>query len=70
MTLSSSSSSVVLARVSNTMSSSGDDGQLGSLSCSLKGIRLENSLAVQWLGLCAFTAGGPGSTPGQGTKIL
>ena len=28
-----------------------------------------NSLAVQWLGLCAFTAEGPGSTPGQGTKI-
>ena len=52
------------------MSSAGDDGQLGSLSCSPKGIRLENSLAVQWLGLCAFTAGGPGSTPGQGTKIL
>ena len=28
-----------------------------------------NSLAVQWLGLGAFTAGGPGSIPGQGTKI-
>ena len=25
---------------------------------------------VQWLGLSAFTAGGLGSTPGQGTKIL
>ena len=29
----------------------------------------ENSLAVQWLGLCAFTAEGAGSFPGQGTKI-
>ena len=28
-----------------------------------------NSLAVRWLGLCAFTAKGPGSKPGQGTKI-
>ena len=27
------------------------------------------SLAVQWLGLCASTAGGTGSIPGQGTKI-
>ena len=24
---------------------------------------------VQWLGLCAFTAEGPGSIPGRGTKI-
>ena len=28
-----------------------------------------NSLAVQWLGLGAFTAMGLGSIPGQGTKI-
>ena len=28
-----------------------------------------NSLAVQWLGLCAFTAEGTGSIPGWGTKI-
>ena len=28
-----------------------------------------NSLAVQWLGFRAFTAVGPGSIPGQGTKI-
>ena len=28
-----------------------------------------NSLAVQWLGLGAFTAVGPGSIPGWGTKI-
>ena len=30
---------------------------------------LGNSLAVQWLGLCTFTAGGMDSIPGQGTKI-
>ena len=29
-----------------------------------------NSLAVQWLGLGAFTAGDPGLIPGWGTKIL
>ena len=29
-----------------------------------------NSLAVQWLGLSAFTAEGSGSIPGWGTKIL
>ena len=28
-----------------------------------------NSLAVQWLVLYAFTAEGPGSIPGWGTKI-
>ena len=28
------------------------------------------SLAVQWLGLHASTAGGMGSIPGRGTKIL
>ena len=27
-------------------------------------------LVVQWLGLCTFTAGGVGSIPGRGTKIL
>ena len=31
---------------------------------------LGNSLVVQWLGLCTFTAKGPGSIPGRGTKIL
>ena len=31
---------------------------------------LGNSLAVQWLGLCLFTAKGVGSIPGQGTKIM
>ena len=29
----------------------------------------EKSLAVQWLGLWAFTAEGPGSIPCWGTKI-
>ena len=28
-----------------------------------------NSLVVQWLGLCTFTAGGTGSIPDWGTKI-
>ena len=28
-----------------------------------------DSLVVQWLGLCAFTAEGQGLTPGWGTKI-
>ena len=28
------------------------------------------SLVVQWLGPHSSTAGGPGSIPGQGTKIL
>ena len=28
------------------------------------------SLAVQWLGLCAFNAKGAGSIPGRGTNIL
>ena len=28
-----------------------------------------NSPVVQWLGLCTFTAKGPGSIPGWGTKI-
>ena len=30
---------------------------------------LGNSLVVRWLELCAFTAEGAGSIPGQGTKI-
>ena len=30
---------------------------------------LGNSLVVQWLGLCALTAEGPGSIPDQRTKI-
>ena len=30
---------------------------------------LGNSLAVQWLGLLAFTVEGTGSIPGRGTKI-
>ena len=31
---------------------------------------LGNSLVVQWLGLHASIAGGPGSIPGQGTRVL
>ena len=34
------------------------------------GARCRNSLVVQWLGLCASTAGGPGLISGWGTKIL
>ena len=33
-----------------------------------KSLSRENSLMVQWLGLCASTAGGLGLIPGQGTK--
>ena len=29
-----------------------------------------NSLLVQWLELCTFTAEGPGSIPGGGSRIL
>ena len=32
--------------------------------------RERTSLVVQWLGLCTSTAGGTGSIPGWGTKIL
>ena len=32
--------------------------------------QIKNSLAVQWLGLCASTAEGRDSIPSQGTKIL
>ena len=35
----------------------------------LKEYHLENSLEMLWLGLLAFTAEGPGSIPGGGTKI-
>ena len=31
--------------------------------------KIGNSLAVQWLGLCASIAGGPGLIPGQETRI-
>jgi len=31
---------------------------------------LENSLVVQWLGLCTSTVEGTSSIPGQRTKIL
>ena len=32
-------------------------------------VKSREFLAVQWLGLCALTAEGPGSIPGLGTKI-
>ena len=35
----------------------------------LKKLSARNCLVIQWLGFCAFTAKGPGSTPGQGSKI-
>ena len=34
-----------------------------------KHVEVGTSLVVQWLGLGAFTAKGPSSIPGQGTKI-
>ena len=34
-----------------------------------KYVKRGNSLAVQWLGLRAFTADGPGLIPGWGTRI-
>ena len=37
--------------------------------CSLKKETAGNSLVVQWLGLEALTAKGPGSGPCLGTKI-
>ena len=36
----------------------------------VKRYKLGNSLAVQWLGFCAFIAEGKSSIPGQATKIL
>ena len=36
----------------------------------LKNLTSGTSLAVQWLGLCAFTTKGSDSIPGWGTKIL
>ena len=35
----------------------------------IKKLSARNFLVMPWLGFCAFTAKGPGSTPGQGTKI-
>ena len=37
-------------------------------SCHQKDKKYRTSLVVQWLGLCASNAGGPGSIPGQGTR--
>ena len=35
----------------------------------LRDIMVGTSLVVQWLGLGAFTAVGPGLIPGRGTKV-
>ena len=43
---------------------------LMKMSGSLTLLFCRNSLAVQWLGLCAFTVEGTGSIPGWITKIL
>ena len=40
-----------------------------NISDHLKMVSWENSLAVQWLGLCASTESIPGSVSGQGNKI-
>ena len=46
------------------------ENKIKSHNCGYKAIqRIGNSLMVQWLRLSAFTAEGPGSIPGQGTKI-
>ena len=36
----------------------------------IKNTNVGELLAVQWLGLCAFTTKRAGSIPGQGTEIL
>ena len=41
----------------------------GEKSISYKRAAVGNSLALQWLAFCAFTAYCSGSKPGQGTKI-
>ena len=38
--------------------------------CYLKETHSGHSLVVQWIKLCILNAGGPGSIPGQETKIL
>ena len=42
----------------------------GISSFSYKDTSPGNSLVVQWIGLCAFTAKGQGSIPARGTKML
>lgn len=41
----------------------------GPDACYFKTLSARNFLVMHWLGLCAFTAKGPGSAPGRGTKI-
>ena len=35
----------------------------------MKDVKAGNCPVVHWLGLCTFTAEGPNSIPGRGTKI-
>ena len=44
--------------------------EMGGANCYLNSLKIGTFLAVQWLGRCASTAGGMGSMPGRGTKIL
>lgn len=43
-------------------------GTIAKKSLQMQGKR-GNSLAVHWLGLCTFSAGGMGSIPSPGTQI-
>ena len=43
--------------------------QWSTHSSCIKNMCWGNTLVIQWLGLCAFTAEGPDSVPGLGTKI-
>ena len=40
------------------------------IQCYFLNCHVGDSLVIQWLGIHASTAGGKGSTPGWGTKIL
>ena len=60
-----------MASCCSTVSSSrAGSGVVGGVDLSSVQNPMGNSLAVQWLGLCAFIAEGVGSIPGRGTKIL
>ncbi len=55
-------------RLVNSQNCQGQPEQEGMRKCHKHDLMKGTSLAVQWLGLCAFTAEGLGSIPGQGTK--
>ena len=48
-----------------------DSGEYSLWDLAAKEVRRQNSLVIQWSGLCTFTAGGGHGQviPGQGTKI-